>query len=106
MKLFIQCVAAMLAIVFCVYLAVAFAVWHDVARADDRDITNKIRQQIVQALDTNFSQHIDVVVAPSHQKTVIFVRSVLSEEEKKKLLTIANETSRRNLDRRIEIVYK
>src|SRR5947208_12970886 len=95
-KSFIKFSAALLVALILAYVLVAYVVWKDAPRGDDVTITRKIHRQIAQALETNFVGHIDVIVTPYHEKTVILVKTMLSEEDKRKLSDLANETSRRN----------
>lgn len=59
----------------------------------DIKATNAIRGEFTRAMETNFTRQIKVIVTPSRNKTIVIVKTPVSEAEKAKINGLARETS-------------
>ena len=72
----------------------------------DRDISLAIHREFKTALETNFNRQIDTALNTLHNNTVIYVKTEVSDEDKRKLAAIAGNISSLHSNRTIRIVYK
>jgi uncharacterized membrane protein SpoIIM required for sporulation len=106
MKRIIKYILYIFVAICILYVFAAVVVWRNVATGYDRDITNVIRREFKQTIETKFQKEIECTVTPLRKKTIIYINNSLSDNEKKTLQSIVNRISNNNSNRVIEIKYK
>ena len=84
-----------------------FAIVTRVPTGQDAELSAKIRDEFVGMAVTNLpSNSLDVRWSARRGITILFVHGVLSEDEKRKMESLAQQASHQNRDRKIILEFK
>jgi hypothetical protein len=109
MQRFLKITASVLAavcVLFLLYCLFAILVWRNVGTGTDLRATSAIRAEFTSAIGTNFSRQIDFATSFSRDKSVIYIKSDVSGEERNKLNMIVKAINLSYSNRVISIKYE